>query len=409
MLEIITLLTLTGLVFSSSPRYGLGNPFQIYFFVWFFVLLGYFLTKSSWITPSGEFLFVLLLINIFWLMTFVVSVPYLKSLRADIRFSEVYVNEKLVFILQVLCVSMLPLIYYKALELTEGESVFTVLGYIKLRFALTEDKMGYGWLSYISTISMVTSSVSILLYKDRRISFTRLIVSLVVSVAYIYFSTGRTFFLLFFVLHLLPLVLTKQIGLRGIFIGSCLLIFSFIVVATMTAKGVSIENDLSENIFSITENIRAYTIAPLLAFTTLYDNPTQLMLGENTFRTILSVLHSIGFTEIEPPTLIRDYAFVPDATNVYTVYDAYYRDFGNYGFVIVAVFAVLHVYLYRRAVTQRGRYIFLYSASVYPLLMQFFQDQYFSLLSMWVQLFILYWVMVKGARVPLQHEGLRGA
>ena len=409
MIEILVLLAFSGLIFSSFPKHGLGNPFQIYFFVWFLVLFGYRLTQSSWITPSDEFLFVLLLINIFWFLFFIVSASYLRNVRVNPRFTEIDVNEKLIWIFQVLCISMLPLMYLKALELSGGESVFTVLGYIKLRSAVTEDMMGYGWLSYFTMLSMVASSVSIFLFKDRKITLSRLILSLGVSVAYLYLSTARTSFLLFFVLHLFPFVLTKQIGLIGIFTGGCLLLLSFIFVATMTAKGVSTENDLSDNVYSFLENTRGYTIAPLLAFSTLFEKPPQPMWGENTFRFFLSVFRATGFSKLEPPALIRDYAFVPDATNVYTVYEAYFRDFGGFGFAFVIFFATLHVYLYRRAVMQGGVYIFLYSASVYPLVMQFFQDQYFSLLSMWIQLFFWYGVVVKGIRFRFLRGVLRGA
>jgi len=407
MLEIIVLLTFFGLVFSSFPRYGMGNPFQIYFFVWFLVFFGYLLTQSSWITPSDEFVFVLLVINIFWFMSFVVSAPCLRSLRVHPRFAEIDTNGKLVSILQIVCVVMLPLSYLRALDLSGGEDIFTVLGYSRLRLETVEG--GWGVLSYFGLLSLAISSVSLVLYKDRQIAFWRLALSLIVSLSYGYLTTGRTYFLLFFTVHLFPLILTKQIGFRGVMIGSCALLSTFVLVATMVAKGISTESDLSENVSTFLVYMRGYTVAPLLAFATLFENPTQPVCGENTFRFLLSVFHAIRLSDVEPPTLVYEWVNVPDPTNVYTVYSPYFKDFAGYGFIVLIPIVGLHVYLYRRAVTQRGVYLFLYSASVYPLFMQFFQDQYFSLLSQWIQLVFWYWLLVNGIRFKLLHGGLRCA
>jgi len=99
--------------------------------------------------------------------------------------------------------------------------------------------------------------------------------------------------------------------------------------------------------------------------------------------------------------MFREFTLVPDLTNVYTVYDPYYRDFGNLGFLFVFIFIILHVAFYQRSYSKGGIYVFLYSATLYPLIMQFFQDQYFSLISMWAQCFFWYWVVLEGIKLDV--------
>jgi oligosaccharide repeat unit polymerase len=259
--------------------------------------------------------------------------------------------------------------------------------------ALTDEGTGYGWLAYFLSMSYVVSSVSVILFKFRKMNLFRLMISLMVSLSYAYLSTGRTSILLFFTLHLLPLVLMKQIKLKGLIVGTGALVTSIIFIAMMTAKGISSEKGLSDNASGFTENLRGYTIAPLLACSGLVEKSPPPTLGDNTFRTFTAILHKAGFAAEAHPASTHDYAYVPDATNVYTVYEVYFKDFGYFGFGFVALFSIFYFYLYRQMKTYGGMYLFLYSVACYPLAMQFFQDQYFSLLSQWVQFFVLYWVI----------------
>src|SRR5438128_12375967 len=103
------------------------------------------------------------------------------------------------------------------------------------------------------------------------------------------------------------------------------------------------------------------------------------------FRTIFAVFNKIGF-EIEVPPLIKEYQYTPFASNVYTVYQPYFDDFSVFGILLIQFFlGLFHGFLYKKIESRKPIYIILYSISLYPLFMQFFQDQYFNLLSTWIQ------------------------
>ncbi|RZJ37028.1 MAG: oligosaccharide repeat unit polymerase [Chryseobacterium sp.] len=63
--------------------------------------------------------------------------------------------------------------------------------------------------------------------------------------------------------------------------------------------------------------------------------------GENTFRTFFSILYSLDFMSEPPIALVRGFEYVPDPTNVYTVYEVYVRDFWYLGVFLPPTFTVL--------------------------------------------------------------------
>jgi oligosaccharide repeat unit polymerase len=83
---------------------------------------------------------------------------------------------------------------------------------------------------------------------------------------------------------------------------------------------------------------------------------------------------------------LQPYIKTPVLTNVYTVYQPYFLDFSYVGVVLIQFFlGLLHGHIYKRAVSGSAFFVTLYGLSLYPLVMQFFQDQYLNLLSTWVQ------------------------
>ncbi|MFC4524468.1 O-antigen polymerase [Cupriavidus pinatubonensis] len=407
MFELLLLVTFAGLLTASRRPLGFGNPFQIYFFVWFSLLLGYYLSRDSFIPVSVEFVLLILTAKLLALLIMILCCRGLQGRGPEIwRHGVIARKTRCIDLAQLVAIIALPLVYARATEIAGGESVFTVLGYIQLRAAMTEDGEGYGILAYLWVLSFVTTSVSIFLYRQSNLGFGRLWLSVAVSLCYCYLSTGRTYILFFLCLALVPLMNVGAIRMRGLLITLIVFIALSVFVAGMTAKGISSDDGIVENIESFLESMKGYTIAPLLAFSRLVEWSPDLSWGENTFRLLISIQYALGISTLAPVALMKGYAFVPDPTNVYTVYEVYFRDFSYFGVLIPPVFLIMHYWLYRRARARGGVWIFYYSASVYPLVMQFFQDQYFSLLSTWIQVWFWYWLLTTPHRFSWKKGGL---
>jgi oligosaccharide repeat unit polymerase len=400
MLECLLLLIFTGLLLASRQKMGLANPFQIYFFVWFFVFFGYYILRGDFISVSNEFLILMLafkaLAFLFFVVTYLVtSKDIVPEIRGDSGFQ---VRSHLVLAAQIAVVAALPFVYERAVYLAGGDDVFSVLGYKKLRGAWIEGGEGFSYFSYFFVLAFVLSSIQLQSYLSKASGLLGLIVSIVTGVLYTYFSTGRTFVLFFALIMFVPLVMRGVIKTRGILLSALLVVCLFVFVAAMNAKGISLASGFSENLESFLENLKSYTIAPVLALFGLMNTELMLDYGLNSLRGLIAVLYSFGLIESPPVNLIKNYEFVPNPTNVYTVYEVYFRDFYYFGLLIPPLFLLIHWWLYAKALRIGGRWVFYYAASVYPLLMQFFQDQYFSLFSMWVQVGFWYWLFLKSEK-----------
>jgi oligosaccharide repeat unit polymerase len=392
--EALLLLTAGGLALACDRRLGFGNPFQIYFLVWLPILVAHYLSRETFVAVPVDYLLLILTAKALALLLLIVVRTRLSDQVNVNRHPYFSIRKDLIAIAQALVCLAAPFAYLRAKELAGGENIFTVVGYITLRSAMTEGGGQIGFLAYFFILSYAVTSLTLLAYKKNAASLSQLMLSSAVSLFYVYVSTGRTHLLLLVSLTLIPLIMLDTVRLRGLLIALSLTGATFVLIATMTAKGISVEAGLLENVMTLAENLRAYTVAPFVAMSGLIEADRPLEWGANTFRFVISILHASGMIETPPPALIREYVFVPDPTNVYTVYDAYFRDFSYLGIFIPPSLLTIHWWLYSRARRAGGKWIFYYAASVYPLATQFFQDQYFSLLSIWIQLAFWFWIFL---------------
>jgi oligosaccharide repeat unit polymerase len=397
MLECLLLLTFAGLVLASQRKIGLANPFQIYFFVWFFVFFGYYILQESFVGVSSEFLMLMLVVNaaaILFLVVIYQEAP--KCINSETLIaSTIQLRDRPILMAQIIVLIALYFVYDKAVSLAGGDDVFSILGFIKLRRSLTGEGGGFGYLAYFFVLAFVLSSLRLQSYLDKASGLLGLIASTAASLLYVYLSTGRTFVLFFASIMFFPLIMRGFIKVRGLLVSALLVACLFVFVAAMTTKGISMGAGFSQNLGSFLDSLRAYTIAPILALSGLMGDEVAFDFGLNTFRSVIAVFYALGMSGDPPVSLIKDYSFVPDPTNVYTVYEVYFRDFSYPGLLAPLIFLMIHWALYVRAHRIGGIWIFYYAASAYPLLMQFFQDQYFSLLSQWVQIGFWYWIFVR--------------
>lgn len=264
--------------------------------------------------------------------------------------------------------------------------------FVGLRTELSYGEEDLGITKYLISFSFFVFAINyyFLLNKKNRFNVWNLGISLIVTIIYSIFATGRTYFFLIFSMYLvisyllnLKFSLKKHIWPLGIFI-----IF-FISIGIIYGKGGNKEDNLKENISASSEVTATYIVASLNAF----DLETSQNLepnyrGDNTLRFFIKILQNFGFQEHTQTSLISEFVFIPYPTNVYTFYSPYVRDFGRmYAWMMLFFFGGMHSWLFHKAVKRKSfRFTIYYSISVYPLLMSFFQDQYMSLLSTWIQM-----------------------
>jgi oligosaccharide repeat unit polymerase len=394
MLTLSAALALIGLFFSATWGIGKGNPFSIFFGIWSAVTVGALITEDTFYRPAREF----------WGLIALLMLVYLICMRlaADLAARSHPINEaqppeyreRLVLLGQWVSAAALPLIYLSASSIA-GESVFTSAGYVALRTAFTRDGVSYGALGYFMTLSFVVASIRLSQLFDRRTSVFNVIMAVGVAAAMSYLTTGRAFFMMLFCFLLFPLVVRGKITMKGITLSAALLGVSFVIVAMLTGKGLSPDASLEENLEGAAGILRVYFMSPVFAMGSVFDAHDPSTMGEYTFRFFYALGNAFGMDNTVVP-LIREFVDIPDSTNVFTVMDPYYRDFGVWGVMGFAVLSsIFHMALYEAARKRGGPYVFIYAATMFALVMQFFQDMYMSLLSTWIQVAFLYVLLVR--------------
>lgn len=396
MLVVLICQLLLGIFISCLPQAGKLNPFKLYFFIWLSILVGIYSLDNQWHQLSINFQILLFVFFSIYLLASIIHLNLSWECQ-DFNHDLSYFNNRVNVAQFAVYLALIPF-YLKAVAIAQA-SPFSIEGYVTLRSQFTQNNISYGALSYFVILSFIVSSVNISRYYDRAIGKLQLILSFSVSVFYAYLSTGRTYFLMLACMSFFPLLMRNKIKFRGaVFVIICVML-SFVTVALMTRKGVNLYSSWSEIMQSIIFNLKLYLLSPVLAMSKLFEDYQGVHeMAAHCFRSVYSLLYKIGLP-VETTSLIREVTYVPFPTNVYTVFDPYFRDFNIMGVLIFGIVSsIIHMSLYIKAKNTSGPYIFIYSATLFALIMQFFQDMYLSLLSSWIQIVFWYMLFIKRDR-----------
>lgn len=394
MFEALLLILFIGFIISLHPRLGRANPYQIYFLVWLLVTFGYYVTNDIFIRIDNTYVFLILISHYFALSLLVISFFRNKSepIYVSNVVSTIGINKLVFYFLLFLTVAGVMPTLNLANQIAGGDSVFTILGFMKLRNAITYEGKGFGVFAYLTPLALVLASVSLIAWKNNKVYFLYFLISLLAALFYCYISTGRTFIVVLFCFMAVPFYASGLIKNKSLFVFSFLFMCLFLFIAGMTGKGVSFDNTFSQNVQTFKENIVGYSTAPFVAMSQLFVNFDRPEYGENSLRFFYAILNSMGLVDVKAVDLIKPYVNTPFQTNVYTVYEVYFRDFLYFGFLVPPMFLIFHGFLYSKSMVCGGRWVLFYAASTNPLLMSFFQDQYLSMLSFWIQ--VVFWISI---------------
>jgi oligosaccharide repeat unit polymerase len=140
--------------------------------------------------------------------------------------------------------------------------------------------------------------------------------------------------------------------------------------------------------------ISVYLLSPVSAFDNAVNLHEVSYDGSSTFRFFYQVLHSCGF-DVDVKGTVQEFILVPLSTNVYTVFYQYYLDFGYFGILLFGVIdGWIYGYVYGKMNETPSLKLF-YSYLFVSLCLQFFNEIFWVVFSIVVQIFILskfiYW------------------
>lgn len=388
-------LTVLGLNYKFSK--DLFYPPTLFSIIWVTVIFSYvvFLT----INPESNFIVDIKTLIVFLVGQIFFSISGLATSLYFVKFDKkLPSNYILTFpidkILTFFLLLMFPF-YLKAIIAIAESSKYAKLNfYLALRHEYVNNGVTLGILDYLNTISIFT--FALFQYKSNFLSSnpnksvkTTLFKILVYSISFsfAFLSTGRTYFVLLISLYLAFKAMAKKIKKQHVITGCFVFLLLFIGNSLILGKGSSVEDSFEENVVSVIESFTIYFLGGLYGFDYVIKNETSFGLGENVFRFFIVIANKVMLTDKTPNELVMPFITNPIVSNVYTIYYNYFKDFGYFGVLFNLIWGSLHSFFYLR-VKQKSSFlnVYIYALLVYPLVMSFFQDQYMSLLSTWIQL-----------------------
>lgn len=242
------------------------------------------------------------------------------------------------------------------------------------------------------TLAFTLFSFLIWFSNRKDISIMKLSLLTIISFVFSFTSGNRgTMFLFFIAVVFLYIIQSKMKNKRIIILLSILLsIILIIFIATTFSKFVF--EDQSDTSNFLMSKFRLYFTTSMPAFVEWLKNSNDNLNGLNTFNFFVKIFEKLGY-QVESISSVQPFTYVGvDKTNVYTIYQYYVQDFGLFFSLIMQMFlGAFHSFLFNKTYLSRkpkAVIVLLCSLFYFPLIYQFFAEQYFSLTSTWIQYFI---------------------
>ena len=176
----------------------------------------------------------------------------------------------------------------------------------------------------------------------------------------------------------------KKIRLGSIFMWAVVLLVCFYGI-NILRRPENVTNEMTFlDFFSI------YVLSPSVAFEWAQEKLTN-QFGTYSFAFFYAFASKLGLGSFYVQKQLQDFVYVPIPTNVYTVFQPYFEDFGYKGVAFFAsVWGVLYGWIYRMVKNGNPLAKCMYAYMVYALVMQFYQESLFVNLSLVIQYMVVF-------------------
>ena len=359
----------------------LSSPWFLSLLIWVVVLIGT-MSVGDMLYPIGnQFWYAILcwlpILLFSSLITYTLLTPR-QSIRAH-KLSGFDMNAALFNFFLCLTLFMTPLHLYKMWQQIAALDPVHMLYNIRT-LAVSGDRGVYGILNYASWINKALFIVA--LWQYPKISKWKIAAIVVLNFMSSFASMEKSGLCLMVIMSLFVMFSRGAIKIRTILyilLGLVGLLY-IINVTILTSADEESEHELFEF-------IGAYILTPPIAF--CYLTPEfETQFGMHTLMPIYRILNHFGF-DFELQTIVGEFVDVPIMTNVYTIMDPFFVDFGYKG---VAFFAFVYgvalgwAYSLFRKGLAFGKC--LYTFCMFFIIMQYYMEEFF--IGIYLNLFLIF-------------------
>ena len=326
------------LYFLQGNMYDIGPKFITCFTIWIMILvpaslLSYWLTQKSPIIPKVDY-------------------------RTPVSTSKNLFNA--------LCVVSGILTFIYAWRIWGVVSQFDLNNLLyNLRIYVIEDNSVTGLLNHVQGLNFALFVVGLWMFP--KISKWQLAYIIIVNLVFEIFRMEKSGILIMILGTMFMMYERNIIKIRSIlfsFIGIIILFFFF---------NLSKEDVDSESESTFLDFFGMYVTSPMVAFDHLYPDLSGNF-GENTFCILYPYINMLGFN-FDYMDRLQEFVWVPIPTNVYTIMQPFYNDFGMLGIGFFAlIYGVFFGWAYRRFRDGDPIFICIYTYLVEVIIIQFYND-----------------------------------
>ncbi|MCD8297167.1 MAG: oligosaccharide repeat unit polymerase [Prevotella sp.] len=386
----IAILIILAVMLIAFRIYKIGDYFSPWFItaaIWFVMIFAMQFQGDLLYPLSDQFLVSISL----WIPVLCVSslltyylLPSVKDENAAVL-SDVSLSDKLFNVIYVISMIITPMYLYQMLKIVMMFDTADMLYNIRI-LAVFGDQ-DFGFLNYSYILNQVLLVIALWKYpKIPKWQLITIYIAILLS-CFAIMEKGGLFFAFFATIFVL--FERGYIKVRTIIIWALVIFFLFFLF-NLSRQMQSDNNNTNET--TIFDFISMYILSPPVAFG-MVDIDVSEQFGSHTFETIYLFLERFGYN-VEVHTKLQEFVNVPISTNVYTVLQPFYQDFGYTGVTFFAlVYGLLSGWAYRQLRNGSGIGKCLYTYIAQVLILQFYQENIMLSLVAFIQ-FIFFVVIL---------------
>ena len=370
---------------------GYFSPWFLTIAIWGLILGLYYLLDTDLYPITKQFYICFLL----WLPIFCLCAiaTYMLSSRSDYGMTTggIDFNKSLFLLFFGISLIITPLYVYRVIQIVTMFGTEDLMTNVRTLAVYGE---GQGILNYSAVINQALFVVA--LWAHPKIPIWQIVILGLACLmnALAIMEKGTMFFV--FVSTMFVLFEKKVIRIRTILTFSILILILFYIF-NLGRAGEDSDYQKEETLFDF---FTMYALSPPVAFCQLLPEVIP-QFGTNTFETVYLFLKRFG-ADVVVKDKLQEFVFVPVSTNVYTIFQPFFIDFGYRGVAFfAAVYGCLCGFLYRLFRNGNGAGTCLYTYAVYVLLLQFYQENVF-LSMVFVLQFAFFIVLLTQQKIRFQ-------
>ena len=354
------------------------SPWSISISVWVAILSFYYILDTQLYPITSQFFYCLAI----WLPIFCVCSLLMYHLAPRhnsqvIQTNGISINKTLFNCFFALTLVITPLYVYHVLQVVMMFSTEDFMNNVRTLALYGE---GQGLLNYSIVINQ--SLLIVAMWAHPKIPLWQVITLVIACLMNSLAIMEKESMFFVFISIVFVLFEKKVIRIRSILIFTSILIIVFYIFNLGRAEEGS-EYQKEETLLDF---FAMYVLSPPVAFCQLAQDLTP-QFGANTFEKIYVFLERFGVSDIVVKAKLQEFVWVPIPTNVYTVFQPFFIDFGYQGIAFFSgLYGCLCGWLY--SLYKKGNSIgcCLYTYIVFALVLQFYQENIFHSLVFLTQL-----------------------